>query len=123
MNGSDIMTQIVYTIGSDNPQGIKNRSQWTINANGSLGTLELISEDNRILNGSITFPDTGGRSDTIQGGWDDVGRKITFTRFLPGGATQTYEGFLGDNRPGQLILAGSLDTCCGWVAFSPIPIV
>jgi len=116
------MTQLVYTTGRDGGE-IKNRSVWTINANGSLGTLTLMSGNNRNLSGFITFGDTGGRSDTIEGGWDDAGRRITFTRFLPDGTTQTYEGFLGDNRPGQLMLAGSLDTCCGWVAFSPIPIV
>ena|SRR5207302_7796059 len=117
------MTQLVYTIGSSSTEGIKNRSKWTINANGSLGTLELISQNNRTLNGFITFPDTGGRVDTISGGWDDAGRKITFTRTLPGDAVQVFEGFLGDNRPGQLVLAGNLGTNCGWVAFSPIPIV
>ena len=116
------MTQLVYTTGRDGGE-IKNQSVWTINANGSLGTLTLMSGNNRNLSGFITFGDTGGRSDTIEGGWDDAGRRITFTRFLPDGTTQTYEGFLGDNRPGQLMLAGSLDTCCGWVAFSPIPIV
>ena len=121
--GNSLMTQLVYTTGTNSPEGIQNRSKWTINANGSLGTLELISGDNRILTGFITFPDTGGRIDTISGGWDDAGRKISFTRTLPGNAVQVFEGLLGDNRPGQLILAGSLDTCCGWVAFSPIPIV
>ncbi len=97
------MTQIVYTTG----QTVRGQSVWRINANGSLGTLTLQSNDNVSLQGSITFDDTGGRVDQIEGGWDDREGKNTFTRFLPGGAQQVYTGFLGSNHPEQLLLAGS----------------
>ncbi len=116
------MTQIVYTTG----QTVRGQSVWRINANGSLGTLTLQSNDNVSLQGSITFDDTGGRVDQIEGGWDDVASKITLTRFLPGGVTQTFIGFLGNNHPDQLILAGSITDSVnpgissGWAAFSPL---
>lgn len=106
-------------------------STWEINANGSQGVLTLTSNDNLSLTGSITFPDAGGRTDTIQGGWNDAAGQISFTRFLPGSATQTFTGFLGDNHPSVLILAGSFTesdvpanaprTNFGWAAFSPFP--
>ncbi len=119
------MTQIVYTTG----QTVRGQSVWRINANGSLGTLTLQSNDNVSLQGSVTFDDTGGRVDQIEGGWDDAEGKITFTRFLPGGAQQMYTGFLGNNHPEQLLLAGSFTesdvppnaprTSFAWFASSP----
>lgn len=121
------MTQIVYTTG----QTVRGQSVWRINANGSLGTLTLQSTDNVSLRGSITFEDAAGRVDQIEGGWDDVEGKITFTRLL-GGSTivQVYTGFLGNNHPEQLLLAGSFTesdvpanaprTSFAWFASSPI---
>jgi len=121
------MTQIIYTTG----QTVRGQSVWRINANGSLGTLTLQSNDNVSLRGSITFEDSGGQADQIEGGWDDAEGKITFTRFLGDtGATQTYTGFLGNNHPEQLLLAGSFTesdvpanaprTNFAWFASSPI---
>lgn len=120
------MTQIIYTAG----QTVRGQSVWRINANGSLGTLTLQSNDNVSLQGSITFDDMGGRVDQIEGGWDDREGKITFTRFLPSGAQQVYTGFLGNNHLEQLLLAGSFTesdvpanaprTSFAWFASSPI---
>lgn len=123
------MTQIVYTTGMENsPYPIVHRSQWRINANGSVGTLTLQSTDNLTLTGSVIFDDAP-RKDMIQGGWDDVGRRISFTRTLPDGTLQFFEGFLGDIRAAQLIFAGKLTDSVnpqgvsGWAAFSPILII
>src|SRR5260370_32050740 len=95
---------------------------WRINGNGSQGLLTLASNDNVSLNGSIKFDDTGERTDAVEGVWDDAASKITLTRFLPGGVTQTFTGFLGDNHAENLILAGSITDSVnpgissGWVA-------
>jgi hypothetical protein len=79
---------------------------WRINANGSLGTLILTSPDNRVLQGTITFPDTGNRTDKVKGIWDNTAGVINFNRFLPNNVTQNYTGFLGDNHPENILLAG-----------------
>lgn len=79
---------------------------WRINANGSLGTLTLTSPNNRVLQGTITFPDTGNRVDKVKGFWDNTAGVINFTRFLPNNVTQNYTGFLGDNHPANILLAG-----------------
>ncbi len=121
------MTQIVYTTG----QTVLGQSKWRINANGSLGILTLqLAQDKVSLIGSITFDDIGGRTDNIEAGWDDAAGKITFTRFLSDtGAQQVYTGFLGNNHPEQLLLAGSFTesdvpanaprTSFAWFASSP----
>lgn len=80
---------------------------WKINGNGSQGLLTLTSNDNVSFNGSVTFDDIGGRTDAVTGSWNEAAGQITFTRSLPGGATQTFTGFLGNNNPDALILAGS----------------
>ena len=79
---------------------------WRINANGSLGTLTLTSPDNNALQGTITFPDTGNRVDQVKGTWNNAAGLITFTRSLPNNASQRYIGFLGDNHPENILLAG-----------------
>src|SRR5205807_8433460 len=85
---SHVMTQIVYTTGLVNsPYPVLHRSNWRINANGSVGTLTLQSTDNLTLTGSVIFDDAP-REDMIQGGWDDVGRRISFTRTIPDGTLQ-----------------------------------
>jgi len=81
--------------------------RWQINANGSLGTLNFDSPDNIALHGSVTFPDTGGRTDTVTGIWSDPAGQLSMTRLLPGGGVQNYLGFLGNNHPENLIVAGS----------------
>jgi hypothetical protein len=120
------MTQIVYTTG----QTVLGQSKWRINANGSLGTLLLQKAPTTgALIGLIAFDDIGGREDHIEAGWDDAEGKITFTRFLPGGAQQVFTGLLGNNHPEQLLLAGSFTesdipagaprTSFAWFATSP----
>lgn len=61
---------------------------WKINGNGSQGLLTLTSNDNVSFNGSVTFDDIGGRTDAVTGSWNEAAGQITFTRSLPGGATQ-----------------------------------
>jgi hypothetical protein len=123
------MTQIVYTTGND----VRGQSLWRVNANGSVGTLTLQSDDNARLQGSITFDDGPG-NDSIEGGWDDATGRIEFTRLLAGNVTtQTFVGFLGDNHPEQLLLAGTFTesdvppnaprTSFAWFASSSIRIV
>jgi hypothetical protein len=102
---------------------------WRINGNGSQGTLVLSSDDNVHLSGTVAFDDTGGRGDAVSGTWDDAAGRIAFTRRLPGGAVQNYVGFLGDNHPPRLILAGNFTESdippgsprsqFGWAAFTP----
>lgn len=89
---------------------------WRVNANGSQGLLTLTSNDNVSFSGSMALDDTGDRMDAVQGVWNDAERMISFTRSLPDGTVQTYTGFLGDNHPENLILAGSLSGVAGWVA-------
>jgi hypothetical protein len=101
---------------------------WRINANGSQGMLVLSSNDNTHLGGTVTF-DTDHRVDAVDGTWDDAAGRIAFTRHLPGGAVQNYVGFLGNNHPARLILAGSFTESdippssprsqFGWAAFTP----
>lgn len=108
------MTNIVYTKGLSPDGGgagsqpvVVGQSTWRINANGSLGTLTLQSTDNLRLNGSVRF-DGDGREDQISGGWNDNAGQITFTRMLGNSTTtQTFIGFLGNNHPEQLLLAGT----------------
>jgi hypothetical protein len=110
--------------------GIAGQAVWPINANGSQGRLTLISGDNVTLSGSVTFEDTP-RDDPIDGTWDDAAGHIRFTRHLPGGNSQAYGGFLGNNHPDRVMLAGSFTEAdipagaarheFGWVAFAPAP--
>lgn len=80
--------------------------QWRINGNGSQGLLDLASPDNTNLTGTVTFDDTGGRTDPVNGHWDEAAGAIRLVRTLGNGATQTYTGRLGNNDPTHLILAG-----------------
>ncbi len=92
---------------------------WRINANGEQGLLVLQSTNNVSFNGTIKLDDTGGRTDPVDGRWDEPKRTITFNRHLPDGNTQIFTGLLGDNHPENTVLAGRLGTCCGWV-MSPL---
>jgi hypothetical protein len=110
--------------------GTAGRAVWPINANGSQGALTVISSDNMTLSGSVTFDDAP-RDDPVDGTWDDAAGHIRFTRHLPGGNSQAYSGFLGNNHPDRVMLAGSFTETdipgtaarheFGWVAFAPGP--
>ena len=105
---------------------------WHFNGNGSTGTLWISNENQGILEVSVTF-DGLDRNDAWEGTWNDSAGRITLTRHLPGNVTQQHVGFLGDNDPANLILAGSftesdipsdaLRTQFGWFAQYSGPII
>lgn len=106
---------------------------WQFNANGSTGKLTISYVDNQgNLTVQVSF-DGLDRMDTWEGSWDDVAGQITLIRHLPGNVIQHHIGFLGNNDPSNLILAGSFTesdipsnaarTQFGWFAQSPVNII
>jgi hypothetical protein len=101
---------------------------WRLNVNGSQGVMGLVSRDNVNCAGTMSFDDTGLRQDPVDGSWDDQAGRLELVRHLPGGASQSFVGFLGDNQPPRLIIAGSFTESdvpegsarsrFGWCAFS-----
>jgi hypothetical protein len=81
---------------------------WSFDGNGSTGKLRITSIDPNTgtLEVSVQF-DELARIDPWTGSWDDVSKHIVLTRTLPSGAVQNHDGYLGDNNPNKLILAGS----------------
>ncbi len=109
---------------------------WDINSDGNPGILSIFSVDaHGVFVGHLGLDVNKGRTDTINGIWDDAEGKITFTLFLPSDPsttpTQTYTGFLGSNDLKHLILAGFFTKSdvvadvprinFGWFAQNPRP--
>jgi hypothetical protein len=69
------------------PQG-----QWHINANGFKGTLNITTDAAGHVTGTANID--VGVTNNLQGVWSETAQEITFNRLLPGGAVQTYTGYL-----------------------------
>jgi hypothetical protein len=105
---------------------------WNFNANGSTGKLTIFSNNQGNLEVQVTF-DGLGRVDSWEGSWDDGAGRITLIRHLPGNTIQQHIGFLGNNNPANIILAGYFTesdissnaprTQFGWFAQSRLPII
>ena len=82
--------------------------QWLINGNGDLGILNIVAVDEQ---GTITATVYGQQA---IGFWDDVAKRITFTRLInPADPTtwQTYTGFLIEGT--SPVLTGYFDAFSG----------
>lgn len=81
---------------------------WEFNGNGWLGSLFIFGQDDQgNLEVWVKFQDVE-RIDPWIGVWNEEARQITLMRQLPNDATQTYIGYIGDNRPDlSLIFGGS----------------
>ncbi len=80
---------------------------WAVNCNGSRGgmtILDAVDDGDVVLR--VGFTDVA-RPDNWDGTWHPGQREIVLTRHLPGGATQTYQGYLGDNHRDLLMFGGS----------------
>lgn len=96
---------------------------WNINANGFTGLLSIEDLD---TDGPLIAETFFGSSaaDTIKGNWDNIAKKITFTRTISGNTiTQDYTGFLFATPSGTepLIFAGfftesGVSATFGWTA-------
>jgi len=80
---------------------------WSFNANASKGSMSIFSIDPQgKLMVNVTFEGLN-RMDHWAGVWNNTDKSITLTRSLPNNVTQNYVGYLGDNPPEHIILAGS----------------
>ncbi|MGK4583493.1 hypothetical protein [Kitasatospora sp. HPMI-4] len=78
---------------------------WNLNANGSPGIISIFQDGATIREVFVKFDDSP--SGAWEGSWDDVAGQLTLKRSLSNGITQNYVGYIGNNHPDHVIIAGS----------------